>query len=66
MAKPIIFPTDEIFKSFLYRPPHFHSHMRKTIKNRFVLIRLEDDEVLKVLDIKVIRALELSREMKNL
>lgn len=66
LTKPIIFPTDEIFKSFLYRPPHFHSHRGKRIKAMFVLITLEDDQglTIKHFDIKVIRALELSREME--
>lgn len=68
LTKQIVFPTDEIFKSFLYRPPHFQSHMGMRIKARFVLIKLEDDQglTIKHFDIKVIRALELSREMEKL
>lgn len=66
LTKTIIFPTDKILKPFLHRHLHFHSHMGKRIKARFVLIKLEDDQglTIKHFDIKVIRALELSREME--
>lgn len=40
--------------------------MGKRIKARFVLIKLEDDQglTIKQFDMKVVRALELSREME--
>lgn len=57
------FPMDKIFKSFYTDFLIFCFYMRK-IKIRFVLIKLEDDEgfTIKHFDLKVIRALELSRE----